>query len=100
MLKFDNRYFIETLSPELVYKYFSNGVPDMKNTYTMMKRLHSWHRHRLLRLEVYNELTTACLSSNATEINDLYKTQYDEIFVQYKYGFDMDSGKVNWDKFF
>ena len=81
MLKFDNRYFIETLSPELVFKYFSKGVPDVKNTYTMLKRLHSGRRHRLLRLEVYNELTTACLSSNATEINDLYKTQYDEIHI-------------------
>ena len=100
MLKFDNRYFIETLSPELTFKFFSKGAPDMRNTYSMMKRLHSWHRHKLLRIEIYNEQTSECLSSNATEITDLYKTQYDEIFVRYKYGFDMDTGQVNWDRFF
>ena len=72
MLKFDKRYFIETLSPELVFKFFHNGVPDMKNTYTYMQKLHSWHRHKLLRLEIYIERTTECLSSNATEISDLF----------------------------
>ena len=100
MLKFDNRYFIETLSPELTFKFFNKGAPDMRNTYTMMQRLHSWHRHKLLRIEIYNEQTSECLSSNATEIPNLYKTQYDEIFVKYKYGFDMDTGQVNWDRFF
>ena len=65
-----------------------------------MQKLHAWHRHRLLRLEIYNERSTECLSSNATEIPDLFKTQYDEIFVKYKYGFDMDTGLVNNDDMF
>ena len=99
MLKFDNRYFIETLSPELNLKYDFKDAPDMHKTYTMMQRLHAWHRHKLLRVEIYNEQTSECLSSNATEIPDLYKTQYDEIFIRYKYGFDMNTGKVNWDRF-
>ena len=50
--------------------------------------------NKLTRFQIYHETEFACKYSNP-----LYKTQYSEILVEYKKGFDMTTGKIKFDPY-
>ena len=52
------------------------------------------HENKLTRFQIYQETEFACKYTNP-----LYKTQYSEILVECDKGFDMTTGKVNFDPY-
>ena len=80
MIKFHAKYFIESIPYEHVHplEKLSN---DFKNPHNI--------ENKLTRFQIYQETEFACKYANP-----LYKTQYSEILVEYKQGFDMTTGKI------
>ena len=80
MIKFHENYFIESIPYEHVnpFEKISN---DFKNSHDI--------ENKLTRFQIYQETEFACKYANP-----LYKTQYSEILVEYKQGFDMTTGKT------
>ena len=85
MIKFHERYFIESFQYEQVN-------PSRKQC-TDFKNIHDIE-NKLTRFQVYHETEFACKYSNP-----LYKTQYSEILVENEKGFDMNNGKIKFDPY-
>ena len=80
MIKFHNKYFIESIPHEQVNPSHKRSN-DFKNPHDI--------ENKLTRFQIYQETEFACKYANP-----LYKTQYSEILVDYKHGFDMATGKI------
>ena len=80
MIKFQENYFIESISYEHVHP-FEKLSNDFKNSHDI--------ENKLTRLQIYQETEFACKYANP-----LYKTQYSEILVEYEQGFDMTTGRI------
>ena len=85
MIKFHERYFIESFQYEQVN-------PSRKQC-TDFKNIHDIE-NKLTRFQVYHETEFACKYSNP-----VYKTQYSEILVEYEKGFYMNMGKIKFDPY-
>ena len=85
MIKFHEKYFIESIPYEQVnpYRKLSN---DFRNIHDI--------ENKLTRFQIYQETDLACKYKNP-----LYKTQYSEILVEYKKGFDMTTRKLKFDPY-
>ena len=83
MKKFHEKYFIESIPYE--------QIPPSRKQSTDLKNIDDIE-NKLTRFQVYHETEFACKYSNP-----LYKTQYCEILVEYKKGFDMNTGKIKFD---
>ena len=85
MIKFHEKYFKESIPYEQVN-------PSRKQS-TDVRNIH-YIENKLTRFQIYQETEIACKYRNP-----LYKTQYSEILVEYKKGFDMTTGKIKFDPY-
>ena len=81
MIKFHEKYFIESIPSEQVHPSRKQSN-DFRNIHNI--------ENKLTRFQIYQETEIACKYRNP-----LYKTQYSEILVEYDKGFDMTTGKKN-----
>ena len=84
MIKFQNRYFIETLEN----KEFSSGHKHMPLLYSSRFQKHLYNESALSRFEVLTKPLYKC-----NEDRPYYATQYQYIFIQNQEGFNFVSGK-------
>ena len=85
MIKFHEKYFIESIPYELV-----NPSRKQSNDFRNIHNI----ENKLTRFQIYQEAEIACKYRNP-----LYKTQYSEILVEYEKGFDMTTGKIKFDSY-
>ena len=85
MIKFHEKYFIESIQYEQV-----NPSRKQSNDF---RNIHDIE-NKLTRFQIYQETEIACKYRNP-----LYKTQYSEILVEYEKGFDMTTGKIKFDPY-
>ena len=85
MIKFHEKYFIESISYEQV-----NPSRKQSNDF---RNIHDIE-NKLTRFQIYQETEFACKYRNP-----LYKTQYSEILVEYENGFDLTTGKIKFDPY-
>ena len=85
MIKFHQKYFIESIP-------FEEVNPDqIRSNNAKFRNLHDIE-NKLTRFQIYPETELACKYKKP-----IYKTQYSEILVEYKHGFDMNTGHLNVD---
>ena len=79
---------------KLHQKYFIESIPyDNVNPEKMLQNNNRYNNisgieNKLTRFQIYPETELACKYKTP-----LYKTQYSEILVEYKKGFEMNTGK-------
>ena len=83
MIKFHEKYFIESIPNEQVNPSHKRSN-NFKNPHGIESNLTSF--------QIYQETEFACKYTNP-----LYKTQYSELLVEYENGFYMTTGKVKFD---
>ena len=82
MIKFHQKYFIESIP-------FEEVNPDQfRINNNKFRNLHNIE-NKLTRFQLYPETELACKYKKP-----IYKTQYSEILVEYKHGFDMNTGHL------
>ena len=82
MSKFHQKYFIESIP-------FEEVNPDQfRINNNKFRNLHNIE-NKLTRFQLYPETELACKYKKP-----IYKTQYSEILVEYKHGFDMNTGHL------
>ena len=79
MTKFHQKLFIESMSCEDV------SPDEIKTTNHKFRNIHNTE-NKLTRFQIYPETEIACKYNKP-----IYKTQYSEILVEYKSGFDMNT---------
>ena len=85
MIKFHEKYFIESIPYEQVNPYRKQSK-DFKKSHNT--------ENKLTRFQIYQETEFACKYTNP-----LYKTQYSETLVEYEKGFDMTTGKIKFNPY-
>ena len=84
MIKFQKRYFIATLESNET----SSGHKHMPHMYSSRFQKHLFDESALSRFEVLTKPLYKC-----NEDRPYYATQYQDIFIQYREGFNFVSGR-------
>ena len=82
MIKFHQKCFKESIPFENV------NASQKRQQNTKFRNIHNIE-NKLTRFQIYQETEFACKYKNP-----LYETQFSEILVEYKQGFDMNTGKI------
>ena len=86
MIKFQKRYFVETLEDN----ENNSGHQHMPQMYASRFLKHLYDKRALSRFEVLTKPIYKC-----NEDRPYYATQYQDIFIQYREGFNFVSGKLS-----
>ena len=85
LIKFHEKLFIDSIPYEQVNPSHKRST-DFKNIHIK--------ENKLARFQIHQETEFACKYKNP-----LHKTQYSELLVEYKKGFDMTTGKIKFDTY-
>ena len=84
MIKFHKKYFIESIPFDTV------NARQIRSRNIKFRNIHNIE-NKLTRFQIYHETEFACKYQN-----QIHKTQYSEIIVEYDEGFDMTTGKLKY----